>query len=101
MKLFQAHLVAGNFPESTHQGRSDALIPVRELRLQVADNTPVRDERARITAEGHPPCESAADAGKQYPALAGVEAGCKSIDGRPNLTASTGGNGNPAARLRS
>ena len=36
----------GNFPESTHQGRSDALIPVRELRLQVADNTPVRDERA-------------------------------------------------------
>jgi hypothetical protein len=86
VELLQAHLVAGNFPESTHQGRSDALVPVRELRLQVADNTPVRDERAGITAESHPPCESAADAGKQYPALAGVEAGCKSIDARTNLT---------------
>jgi hypothetical protein len=86
VELLQAHLVAGNFPESMHQGRPDALVPARELRLQVVDNTPVRDERAGIAAESHPPSEGAADAGKQYPALAGVEAGCKSIDARTNLT---------------
>jgi hypothetical protein len=86
VELLQAHLVAGNFPESMHQGRPNALAPVRELRLQVADNTPVRDERAGITAEGHPPREGAAYAGKQYPGLTGVEAGSKSIDGRPDLT---------------
>jgi hypothetical protein len=86
VELLQAHLVAGNFPESTHQGRPDALVPARELRLQVADNTPVRDERAGIAAESHPPSEGAADAGKQDPALAWVEAGRKSIDGRADLT---------------
>ena len=86
VELLQAHLVAGNFPESMHQGRPDALVPARELRLQVEDNAPVRDERAGIAAEGHPPREGAADAGKQYPALAGVEAGRKRIDGRTDLT---------------
>ena len=86
VELLQAHLVAGNFPESMHQGRPDALVPARELRLQVADNTPVRDETVGIAAEAHPSCEGAADAGKQYPALAGIETGRKRIDGGPDLT---------------
>jgi hypothetical protein len=46
----------------------------------------VRDERAGIAAEGHPTCEGTPDAGKQYPGLAGIETGRKSIDGRPDLT---------------
>jgi hypothetical protein len=86
VELLQAHLVTGNFPEPAHQGRSDACVPAHELRLQVADNTPVRDERAGIAAEGHPSCESAADTGKQYPASAWVEAVRKSIDCRADVT---------------
>ena len=61
-------------------------VPAHELRLQVADHTPVRDERAGVAAEGHPAREGAADTGKQYPALAWVEAARKGIDCRPDVT---------------
>ena len=83
--LLQAHLVTGNYLESAHERRSDARLPVHKLRLQVAYNTPVRDERAGVTAEGHPSSQATADAGEQYPASARVQTCRRSVYWRSDV----------------
>lgn len=85
VELLQAHFVAGDLPEPVHQGRSDALVAVREMGLQVADGPPVGDKGAGLAAEGHPPCEGTVDAGDQYLASLGVKAGSEGIDCRGDL----------------
>lgn len=70
---------------------------MRKLRLRVVYNTPVRDKRAGVTAEGHPPSQATADAGEQYPASARVQGRRKSVYCRSDVAESTGGKGNRAA----
>ena len=86
VELFQAHFVAGDAPEPVHQGRSDALVAVRKLGLQVTNYPPMGDEGTGVATEGHPSCEGTADAGEQYPASLRVEGGGKSINRRGDVT---------------
>lgn len=85
VELLKAHFIPGDVPEPVHQGRSDALVAVFRLGLQVVDGSPVGDERTGIAAEGYPTCERAVDAGEQYPVSLRGEAGGEGIDCRGDV----------------
>ena len=65
VELLEAHLVPGDLPEPVHQGRSDALVAVSGLGLQVVDGSPVGAERQRRSRlRRDPSCERAVHCGR-------------------------------------
>ncbi len=74
VKLLEAHFVLGDLPEPVHQSRSDALVAVCELGLQVVDDPPMGDEGVRVAADNHPSRERPAASGEKYPASLRVKA---------------------------
>ena len=85
VEFLEAHFVSGDLPEPVHQSRSDALVAVCGLGLQVVDGSPVGAEGTEIAAEDYPSCERAVDAGEQYPASLRVEAVGEGIDCRGDV----------------
>jgi hypothetical protein len=85
VELLEAQFVPGDLPEPVHKSRSDALVAVRGLGLEVVDGPPVGDEGTGVAAEDYPSCERPVDAGQQYPASLRVEAAGQGIDCRGDV----------------
>jgi hypothetical protein len=65
VELFEAHLVAGDLPEPTHQLRSDATATVRGMGLEVVDGGPVANQSVGVAQQDHPAEERVLVAGQK------------------------------------